>query len=169
MRDIRQDLLERIAAETARKEPLLRAISAIDANLETLNRLLSLEEQRNVVSAAGTITGSAIVNGVTATAISSNRNHVMLLTKPTLPLLGFVMEKLLDGPLHRGELAKEAEAAGYFVGLPNVSPGRMVHGALLNAFRAGEVTRTGDGFYSLTGKGKDRVTAAQRLTLALTQ
>ena len=52
MRDIRQDLRERIAAEHARREPHQAAIKEIDVNVASLERLLALEEGRSSTNGA---------------------------------------------------------------------------------------------------------------------
>ncbi|HKD47499.1 MAG TPA: hypothetical protein VKB67_07415, partial [Rhizomicrobium sp.] len=51
MRDIREDLRERIAAEHAQREPHTEALKQIDRNIADLQRLLEFEEAR--VSARG--------------------------------------------------------------------------------------------------------------------
>ena len=129
MRDIRQDLKERIAAEAARREPLQAAIEQIDQNIDSLTSLLAQEESR----ASG--------NGVDKTV------HA----RPTGPLQDYLLRMLGKGPKSLEELRASATAAGYFEG-SSESPGRAVHSKLLNPIRAGHVARDEDKKYRLVAK-----------------
>jgi hypothetical protein len=120
MRDIRQDLKERIAAEFARREPHQDALKQIDENVANLQRLLEIEEGRNV-------------NGAQKTAPS----------RPTVTLDDYLTKQLGKGPKTLKELTAAAIAAGYFAGSKE-SPGRAIHGKLLNPMKAGTITRDTD-------------------------
>jgi hypothetical protein len=208
MRDIRDDLKERITVEERRREPVARMLAGIDANISTLKAALAMEEARaksataaaaataipvtvsalareeaakqympasTAIAAEAAFTAAAFATGTTLTSLAAAAAvtakesvsdfalfRPSLAVSPTAPLIGFLMEKLMDGPQSLETLRDAAEAKGYFRTLPNASPGRMVHGAMLNAMRASEVARDDDQKYRLTDAGKTRVTLARK-------
>ena len=162
MRDIRQDLQERIALEEARKEPHVRALAVIDANIGTLRQSLRLEEIRH---RSGMSENRPLFENV---GESSQLKPEIPPPAAKLPLIEHLLEILTSGALRMGALRDQAIKSGYFEAFPGVMPGRMVHGALLNSFRRGELTRTSDDSYALTAKGRERVSTARKRAMERT-
>lgn len=129
MRDIRQDLKERIEAEYARREPLAVALEEIENNIAGLKRLLQAEEDR----------------------ASGNGAHKAPPSKPSASLEDYLMKMLSKGPKTLQEMRAGAMAAGYFHGSKE-SPGRAIHGKLLNPLRAKTIVRDDDRKYRLVSK-----------------
>ncbi len=124
MRDIREDLKERIRVEHARREPHQEALKQIDDNIAGLERLLATEESRS--------------NG--------NGSVAAILPRPAGNLTDYLTKMLKKAPRTLDEMRDAAVAAGYFEGAKE-SPGRAIHGKLLNPIRAGRVIKDAEGKY----------------------
>lgn len=128
LRDITEDLKDRIKAEMAKKEPLETALAAIDKAIKVLTETLALEQSRSMNGAA---------NGVTTARRA-----------PEVGLETYIMKALASGPKTLEQLRDSAKEAGYFEG-GGAPPGRQVHAKLLNHIVAKRVTRTEDKKYQL--------------------
>lgn len=127
MRDIREDIKERIRAEHAKREPHQDALKQIDENVATLERLLTFEESR----------------------ASGNGSARATMPRPAASLVDYVFKMLKKGPKSLDELSEAAVAAGYFEDEKG-SPGRIIHGKLINPMRYGTVRKDDEGRYEIT-------------------
>lgn len=135
MRDIRNDLHERLAALQSQqyeeissyheKFDLLqsehrRVIAAIESERAAIKQLLLIEERR----------------ALAAPAIQSD-------TSPLVPLSDFIIAKIqTTGPLEREELRSAAEEAGY-------KDGRTFHTTLMNITKGRRLQQMADGRYAI--------------------
>lgn len=144
MRDIRQDLKERIVVEQSRNNGFREALAESDRALDALNQLLAVEESR--IAFGGVIK-------VTPVEIPK---------PPDKPLQDFALEQLRSGPKLLDELREAASAAGY---PDDGSLGRKIHGALLNPIRAGAVQRHDRAYLLAKKESAPSVSKARSLAL----
>lgn len=123
MRDIRQDLHERLAAAKKNRAGIQSELEELDAEANLLSRLLEMEDAR-------ARTGSALK---------------ALKIVPVLPIADFFVEVIKERPRTKDELRELAQAKGYFA--ESDSPGRAVHLTLVNMVRAGRIREREDGKY----------------------
>jgi hypothetical protein len=123
MRDIRQDLKERLnAAETVRAAAE-KQLRAAQNEVDMLTALLNLEASRTV----------DIVSGPERKS-------------PDKPVADFIMDIIARAPSTKDEIKDYAAAARYFT--VGDSPGRIIHATLVNLVRAGRVKALRDGRYA---------------------
>jgi len=138
MRDIRQDLRERLAvlngrhldqetqyqeARDALENAYRDAVAALVREKVAVQQLLAIEEER-VRMPAGTV---------------DTRKTAHLIS-----LADFLVTKVhAHGPMNKGQLRAEADLAGYFA----AGNGRTFHITLMNITKSGRVTVTQDGRY----------------------
>jgi hypothetical protein len=127
MRDIREDLKERIATNNKRRADLKAhydvQTKALDDETALLSRLLAFEEHRFRVYRGG-----------------------REFPAPTIPLAMFFVETLRKmGPMTKDELRRAAVKEGYFE--DDDDGGRSTHASLLNSERGNRVKRLEDGRY----------------------
>jgi hypothetical protein len=125
MRDIRRDLRERIAAEEQKRERLRRELELLESIIGTYSRLLELEDQK--------FKGDG----------PEERQDRSI---PQQPLQLFLLSIITHVPKPLDQLREEVEAAGYSFE-KDQSPGRVVHGALVNPMRQGSILRDDKGRY----------------------
>jgi hypothetical protein len=145
MRDIRQDLRERLAQIDARSadwfgeydrklEALSREhremVSSLDREREAVKQMLDIEEARQ---------------GVPAGLIESRK------TARLVALPDFIITSVrAHGPIDKDQLRSVIEAAGYFA----EGNGRMFHTTLMNITKAGRLSLLADGRYALPSERK---------------
>jgi hypothetical protein len=133
MRDIRQDLRERLDAITADRATLQKRLTALEERENTLKSMLAEEESRILDIAADRpqlpFAGVTLVGGMQMTNLIKNtlRAKVRRLT----------FDEVKD------EITKTAFDFG------GQKPGRVVHGGLLSLVRTREITKDADGRYGL--------------------
>jgi hypothetical protein len=139
MRDIRQDLRERLAGISARyyeemyeydqkrealEEGHRKTIEGLDEERVAVEQLLKIEEERQ---------------GISASEVESRK------TARLLPLAAFLETKVhAHGPMDKDQLRAEANLAGYFV----QGNGRTFHTTLMNITKCGRVVQLPDGRYA---------------------
>jgi hypothetical protein len=139
MRDIRQDLRERLAGISARyfeemynydqkrealEEGHRTTIEGLDQERVAVEQLLKIEEERH-----GASPSEAEVRK----------------TARLLPLAAFIETKVhAHGPMDKDQLRAEANLAGYFV----EGNGRTFHTTLMNITKCGRVVQLPDGRYA---------------------
>jgi hypothetical protein len=137
MRDIRNDLKERMAGVASRYADAMvdyerqrgelekthtLTITSLDRERAALEQLLVIEDQRN---------------GIEPSEIKR--------TARLVPLADFMVTKVhTHGPLEKDQLRSEADLAGYFAD----GNGRTFHLTLMNITNAGRLTRLSDGRYA---------------------
>lgn len=117
MRDIRDDIRERLAAVEHKRQDFLAALKAQDDIKAALEKLLELEEAR---TRSGTV-----VNG---------NNHEKT---PTIPVADFLVGLLRERPRTKEELSELAARAGYYPDAEAV--GRAIHMTIVNMERSGRI------------------------------
>ena len=140
MRDIRNDIKERLDEATARRTKIVAefeqqqqalvmrrtsALSGLEREIATLQNLFDIESRRM----GPTVTGP----GVPA--------H-----QPTLPLADFIVNTTIQtGPRTKDELRALAERAGYF---PEGIGGRTIHATTMNLLRANKLAEDEHGRFA---------------------
>ena len=131
MRDIRNDLRERLAAifermadETAKFEAQAdayhRVTDALSRERDTVRSMLAIEDERN----GGPIT--------------------VMPPMFRLPLPDFLVEAVkTHGPMSKDDIRRIAADGGYM----EEANGRTIHSTLMNAVRGGRLRQRDDGFY----------------------
>jgi hypothetical protein len=139
MRDIRQDLRERLAGITARyyeelyeydlkrealEERRRTIIEALDQERVAVEQLLKVEEERH---------------GASPSEVEARK------TARLIPLATFIETKVhAHGPMDKDQLRAEAHLAGYFLD----GNGRSFHATLMNIAKSGRVVQLSDGRYA---------------------
>jgi len=136
VRDIRNDLVERLAAVDARQR---------DTEAEFAERLDSLHRERGETIAAIVRERGALREMLELESrregAPAERAGAPFLAR-LLPFSDFIVTKVHTlGPMDKEQLRAEAEAAGYSEG------GRTLHTTLLNAVRHGKLWQLPDGRY----------------------
>lgn len=135
MRDIRQDLAERLAEIAGRYHEVMSAydeerealdrkratdIAALDRERDAVRQLLAIEQRRE---------------GIPPIAVDA---------RSLVPLTDFLMAKVQAyGPIDKEALRQEARTAGYF----DEGNGRAFHTTLLNITKHGKLIQLPDGKY----------------------
>lgn len=128
MRDIRQDIHERLAADKKTRTTIQSELEKLDAKIDLLSRLLEVEEAR--IRTTSAVKALKIV--------------------PALPVSDFFVEVIKERPRTKDELRELAQAKGYFA--ESDSPGRAVHLTLVNMVRAGRIREKENGKYREAAK-----------------
>jgi hypothetical protein len=139
MRDIRNDLRERIAAVSSRYAEAMgdyeqqrdalegghrKLIAELDRERAALQQMLTIEEQRDGLPTTGTKRPARLVS-----------------------LADFMVTKIhAHGPLDKDQLRAEADLAGYFS--DGEGDGRTFHTTLMNITKGGRLIRLPDGRYA---------------------
>lgn len=113
MRDIREDIRERLALVERKIADFQRALQQQEEIKASYERILALEEARAGFRALNVTQGE---------------------TKP--PVADFIIGLLRGRPRTKDELTQQAEQAGYYA---DGSVGRAVHMALVNMERSGRI------------------------------
>jgi hypothetical protein len=122
MRDIRQDLKERLGILEARRSELHSELKEMDEESATVIRLLDIEDRRFPPEQLGQTE-----------------------PEPTVALAEFIFTELGKRPLGKDEMRPVAERGGYFK--DTESPGRVLHLTLVNMERANRIRVREDGKY----------------------
>jgi hypothetical protein len=132
MRDIRNDLLERLAHAQKQLTEAERNVVKYKTVCENLRNLLAAEDQ-----------GWA---GVDQQPLSLNGNSPS--TETDSPLANILRSHLADGKKHHlDELVKAAKQRNYPFG--DKAPGRVIHFALIGMKSGGSVDQIGDGYWKI--------------------
>jgi hypothetical protein len=135
MRDIRDDLKERLDGIEARRLRLRDVLKDLDAEATVINQLLLFENQRRHVP--GPLSGGVY--------ISAGDQRLQ-------PVADFITDLLrAGGPLSKNNIRLKCEDAGYFKG--EEATGRVVHATLMNLMRHGRIRLRENGLYEIIGVG----------------
>jgi hypothetical protein len=129
MRDIRQDLRERLSSVRTKRESLQRELASVDAQESTISNLLEAEE--------------ALWSQVNPPLFEGTEE------KPSSPLSQVLLETLKSqsGSASLEELKRSAVRRGVPFG--GKQPGRVIHFAMLGMAQHKLVERKGDGSWTL--------------------
>jgi hypothetical protein len=119
MRDIRQDIRERLDLVEARRSSLERALKALNDEADALMRVLEAEDRRFL--------------------------REPLATRPDGAMADFIVSEIDKRPLSKDEVLQVLERAGYLDGIE--APGRSVHLTLVNLRRGGRIRIADDEKY----------------------
>lgn len=156
MRDIRDDLRERLQGIDAQRDGLRKSLEALDSEREIVLKMLEFETKRHAYSAQGALTPEARSAALKAAVAKLADNAIQLSSRPILTLVEGLLEK---GAYTKDELRAEAETAGMFTG--NEAPGRIIHAMVMNLERHGRIRQRADGKY-------EKIPAAERPGMLLT-
>ena len=131
MRDIRQDLRERLEAKRQQRIRHELALEQCDAAIRSYEALLAEEEARVAAPMLhATALGPLAPNGATRPT-------------PTLSLDDFIVKAVGEGVTTKDEIRDRAVAAGYFQGAE--SPGRVIHAKVLHLCNSMRLYQLEDG------------------------
>lgn|GEM_PF-1899260 len=142
MRDIRDDLRERLEGIDTQRDGLRKSLEALDTEREIVLKMLEFETKRHAYS-----TTESLRIRVRSTALAAAADKITDAVVPfsSRPMLTFI-EGLLDkGAYTKEELRAEGEAAKMFTG--NEAPGRIIHAMVMNLERHGRIRQRADGKY----------------------
>jgi hypothetical protein len=137
LRDIREDLKDRIADKRRAKANYLASAEEAERDIVHLEKMLAEESKRLEMQEMRVAFGS--------------RAAAITMQAPTVPLDEFIRKELKFGADTKEELRQRAELAGYFKG-GNESPGRVIHAKVMNLVKRGDAAKLPDGKIALIEK-----------------
>jgi hypothetical protein len=138
MRDIRDDLRERLAVAEAERAKLTASLSSLDAEIRAVMSLMEIEDHRQ-------IEGSSPVKR-TATAT----------------LQDFILSRTQTKGMSKEHLRSAAQAEGYDI------DGRNIHATVTNMLRSGTLKKLPDGSYLAQTKSGEETSGIGGCTDATT-
>ena len=138
MKDIRNDIRERLADASRRRETVMELVKAVDVEVETLKRMMDIENQRQQY-ASGSF------------SLTSGLNRRSLASTSSVP--SFIEEALRDGLLSKDELKDVGVQRGV---LDSETAGRTLHITLVNLVRGNRIRELPDGRYGLPERESPR-------------
>lgn len=141
MRDIRDDLKERLAGIEARRASIRKALAETDDERTAILKLLEFENRRH--------TAPPRSNGLLSSLGSLAAAAAAVYSLPT-----YIEHALENRPLSKDEIKELTEKAGYFKG--EESAGRVLHATLMNMERNGRVRVREDGKYEKAPNQQDQ-------------